>query len=78
MSSRDKIYQFGTKKDINDRDGHNFEVDYVFLSKHNDYIGFGGREVNYEYIQKQIPSLLAQDYQVIKEDEDFILLQKIK
>jgi len=76
LSSRDKVYHFGTKKEINDRDGHDLEAEYVFLNKNNDYLGFGGREVSHKQISEKARLLLNRNYTVIKEDENFILLKK--
>ena len=76
LSFRDKVYHFGTKKEINDRDGHDLEAEYVFLNKNNDYLGFGGREVSHKQISEKARLLLNRNYTVIKEDENFILLKK--
>jgi len=77
LSSRGRIYHFGTERKINDRYGHNLEVDYVFLNKDNDYLGFGGRELRHEMIIEKIPLLLAGGYAVIKEDKNFILFKRM-
>ncbi|MFC1699047.1 DUF2079 domain-containing protein [Candidatus Omnitrophota bacterium] len=76
LSARDRIYHFGTVRDIHQRSGHDLEVDYVFLNKKNDYLGFGGRELRHRQIIEKIPVLLNSGYIVIKEDKEFILLKK--
>lgn len=78
LSSRNKIYFFGTIREINDYEGHDFDADYVFLSKNNDYVGFGAEEVHHVLVTEKMPILLSRGYKVITEDADFILLRKSK
>ena len=78
LSSRAKIFYFGTKREINDSEGHDFDADYIFLNKKNDYAGFGGVEVSHVLIIEKITLLLSHGYKVAGENEDFILLRSGK
>ncbi|MFC1632496.1 DUF2079 domain-containing protein [Candidatus Omnitrophota bacterium] len=76
LSARNKIYHFGTEPKKHQRNGHDFEVDYIFLNKKNDYLGFGGRELRHQQIEEKIPLLLNNGYLNVKEDDNFILLMR--
>lgn len=77
LSSRTKIYHFGCLPDINERDGHDFEADYVFINKDDDYIGYGGQEVSQERKTKRLTELLSSpDHTIVKETKEFILLKR--
>ena len=77
LSSREKIYHFGCRRDINLRDGHDFDAEYVFLNKIDEYNGFGGLEVNHTKVLEELPLLSEEyNYEIIKENEEFILLRK--
>src|SRR3989339_229605 len=75
LSSRDKIFYFGTKRESNDSEGHDFDVDYIFLNKNNDYSGFGGIEIGHSVVAQKMP-ILRQRYTVVQETLGFILLRK--
>lgn len=76
LSSRDKIYHFGTAVETNWTNGHDFDADFVFVNKQDDYTGYGGVEVPYKRTTERLSLLLKRDdYEVVKEDRYFILFR---
>jgi len=79
LSGRDEIYHFASTNEINWTDGHDFEADFVFVNKQDDYPGFGGIEVEHYRTAESISQLLkSDDYDVVKETEHFILFKNKK
>jgi len=77
LSSRGEIYEFGTVPEINDMSGHENEVDYILIRKKDIYHGYDFNEVRNDVAFNKLYQLVnKENYQVIKEDNDFILLKR--
>ncbi len=79
LSGRDKVYFFGTTKEVNWCEGHDFDADFIFINKVDEYTGYGGVEVDYARITGRLESLRkSADYEIIKENDYFVLFRRRK
>ena len=77
LSARDKVYHFGSTPEINWTDGHDFDADFIFVNKQDNYPGYGGVEVQYDRTLEQLNKLRADNnYEIEREDHYFCLFKK--
>jgi len=78
LAFRKEIYEFGTRHEIHDMEGHDFEVDFILLDIRNSYHGFDALEVSNQESKERINEILNTGYKIKTQKDGFILFEKIK